>query len=292
MPLTTLAALGALVVLLMPTGATGAEAEGSGARDTYYFNQKAALTEPVAGTVQVYGGSLDVRAPIEGDLFVMGGRITVSEGGRIGGNLIHAASVVDAPSERIGGRMYPLTSLQGAAGAVTKTAVVVSLLLVWLLAAIVVTLMNGREIRYSSAELRASPLHCFVLGLVAITSFVLTAIAFSYLVPFVIGIPLLAALGVFAILTKVYGMIAVFHTVGILIAGIRSRRELDGRRWLRGDLAFVVLGALLLGAIRLVPVVGTFLWALAGIFGVGTALATRFGRRDPWFLAARDALAM
>jgi hypothetical protein len=154
---------------------------------------------------------------------------------------------------------------------------------------VVVTLMSGREVRLSSVELRTSALHCFVLGLVALTSFVLTAIAFSYLVPFVIGIPLLAALAVFGILTKVYGMIALFHAVGTLVAGSRNRSQLANRKWLRGDLAMVVIGVLLLGAIRMIPVVGTILWSLASIFGVGVALATKFGRREPWFLEFRAA---
>jgi hypothetical protein len=152
-----------------------------------------------------------------------------------------------------------------------------------------VTLMSGREVRLSSLEVRSSALHCFVVGLVALTSFVLTAIAFSYLVPYIIGIPLLAALAVFAVLTKVYGMIAVFHAIGTLVAGARSRQQLAKRKWLRGDLAMVVIGVLLLGAIRLVPVAGTIVWGLASIFGVGVALATKFGRREPWFLAWRPA---
>jgi hypothetical protein len=106
-------------------------------------------------------------------------------------------------------------------------------------------------------------------------------------VPYVIGIPLLAALAVFALLTKIYGMIAVFHAVGTLIAGARSRGQLEQRRWLRGDLAMVVIGVLLLGGLRFIPVVGTILWSLASIFGVGVALATKFGRREPWFLEYR-----
>src|SRR5712691_642529 len=53
-----------------------------------------------------------------------------------------------------------------------STAVILSLLLAWLLAAVVVTLISAREVRYSSIELRASALHCFALGLVALTSFV------------------------------------------------------------------------------------------------------------------------
>lgn len=176
-------------------------------------------------------------------------------------------------------------SFAEAASAVQRTAVILSLLFVWILAAIAITLMSGREIRYSSVELRASMVHCFALGLVAFTSFILTAIVFSYL-PSVVGVPLLIALAVFAIVAKVYGAIAVFHAVGTIVAGVRNRDDLARRRWLRGDLAMVVIGVLLLGAIRLIPLVGTIVWAIASLFGVGTALATKFGRREPWFLAA------
>jgi hypothetical protein len=177
-------------------------------------------------------------------------------------------------------------TLAGGLAMLQRTAVILSLLFVWLIAAVVVTLMSAREVRYSSVELRASALHCFALGLVAITSFVLTAIVFSYF-PSVIGVPLLIALSVFAIVTKIYGAIAVFHALGTVIAGARSREALERRRWLRGDLAMVVIGVLILGAIRLIPVVGTIVWALMSVFGVGTALATKFGRREPWFLAWR-----
>jgi hypothetical protein len=168
-----------------------------------------------------------------------------------------------------------------------KTAVIAALLAVWMFAAVALTLLSGREIRYSSVEMRASALHCFALGLVAITSFVLTAIVFSYLIPYHLGVPLLFALGVFAILTKIYGTIAVFHAIGTLVAGSRTRDQLAGRKWLRGDLAMVVIGVVILGAIRLIPVVGPIIWALASVFGIGTALATKFGRREPWFLAYR-----
>lgn len=184
------------------------------------------------------------------------------------------------------GAREPLT-IAGAAALVQNTAVIASLLAVWMLAAVALTLLSGREIRYSSLEMRASALHCFALGLVAVTSFVLTAIVFSYLIPYHIGVPLLFALGVIAILTKIYGTIAVFHAVGTLVAGSRTREQLAGRRWLRGDLAMVVVGVIVLGALRLIPVAGPIIWAVASVFGIGTALATKFGRREPWFLAWR-----
>lgn len=289
-PLIGVSAVLALLFVLSPTGATGAERDGiSTGKDSYFFNQDGEVTAPIAGTVQVYGGSVQVREVVSGDLLVLGGTVVFTGRGRVNGNLIHAASTVRGAENRVGGRIYPLASLEGAAASLTKNAIVASLLLVWLLAAIIVTLMSGREIRLSSVEVRSSALHCFVLGLVALTSFVLTAIAFSYLVPYVIGIPLLAALAVFAILTKVYGMIAMFHAVGTLVAGSRNRDQLAKRKWFRGDLAMVVVGVFILGAIRLIPVVGTLVWGLASVFGVGVALATKFGRREPWFLEFRAA---
>ena len=199
--------------------------------------------------------------------------------------IVTASIAAPAPDE---GFMIRKVTLAGGLALLQKTAVILSLLFVWLIAAMVVTLISAREIRYSSIELRASALHCFALGLVALTSLVLTAIVFSYF-PSVIGVPLLIALAVFAIVAKIYGAIAVFHALGTMVAGARSREALDQRRWLRGDLAMVVVGVLILGAIRLIPVVGTIIWALASIFGVGTALATKFGRREPWFLAWRPA---
>ena len=286
-PLTVIAALVALFAVVLPTGAKGQSRTTQS--DTHYVDENVTIDEPVMGTVQLYGGSLLLRDVIAGDLLVIGGVVTFTGNGRVQGNVIHAGATLKGVDGRVGGRVYPLASLEGAAGAVTKNAIIASLVLVWLIASIVVTLMSGREIRLSSVEVRTSALHCFVLGLVALTSFVLTAIAFSYLVPYVIGIPLLAALAVFALLTKIYGMIAVFHAAGTLIAGARNRGDLERRKWLRGDLAMVVIGVLLLGALRFIPVVGTILWSLASIFGVGVALATKFGRREPWFLEYRAA---
>lgn len=285
-PLMTLTALIALSVVVAPTGATGAERLGS---DTYVFGRDARIDEPIAGSLQVYNGNVTVANAIAGDLLVAGGSVTFIGKGRVDGNLIYLASTISGADNRVRGHVYPLLSLEGAAASITKNAIVASLLLLWLIVAVVVTLMSGREVRLSSVEVRTSALHCFVLGLVALTSFVLTAIAFSYLVPYVIGIPLLAALAVFGLLTKVYGMIAVFHAIGTIVAGSRSRQQLASRKWFRGDLAMVVIGVLILGAIRLIPVVGTLAWALASVFGVGVALATRFGRREPWFLEFRAA---
>lgn len=289
-PLTTIAAAAVLAMLLLPRGAAGGERTNVPAanHDQYLFGRDGVIEQPVRGNVQVYFGNVSVHNVIDGDLLVYGGDVTVREPGRITGKLIHGGGNVTGAEGRAAA-VYSMSSLEGATATLTTTAVVLSLLFVWLVTAVVVTLANGREVRYSSIEIRGSALHCFALGLVALTSFVLTAIVFSYLVPFLIGIPLLAALTVFAILTKIYGMVAVFHAVGTLVAGSRTREQLASRKWLRGDIAMVVVGVLILGAIRMIPVVGPIVWGGASVFGVGVALATKFGRREPWFLTWRPA---
>jgi hypothetical protein len=182
-----------------------------------------------------------------------------------------------------------VSTLTEAASLMEQTAVIMSLLAMWLLVAVGLTLMSGREVRFSSTEVRANALHCFAVGLTALTSFVLIAIVFSYLIPYVIGVPLLFALATFATLTKLYGLVAVFHAVGTLVAGPRTHVQLTTRKHLRGDLMMTVIGVVILGLLRLIPVVGTIVWGVASVFGIGVALATKFGRREPWFLAWRAA---
>lgn len=290
-PATVIAATLAIALVLAPAGAIGDERRPALASttDRYTFGQDVHVSAPVSGSVFVFGGSATVDELVDGDLLVLGGNIVFAGRGRVSGNVIYSGGRVVNGQGRIGGKRWALGSVEGAVASLHKTAVLVSLLFFWIIGAVMLTLASAREVRASSVELRASALHCFTLGLVAVTSFILTALVFSYLVPYLIGIPLLAGLAVFAALTKIYGMVAVFHAIGTLVAGYRTREQLAGRKWLRGDLAMVLAGLVILGAIRLIPVVGTVVWSLASVFGVGVALATKFGRREPWFLAWRPA---
>jgi hypothetical protein len=286
-----LAALISLLAVVAPVDAVGSEKSAAlpSRGDLHAFGRDVVIDHPVHGSVQVVGGSAQVGNVIDGDLVVIGGGVIFNGAGRVKGHLIHGGGTVTGAENRVGGRIYPLSTLEGAAASITRSAVVLALLVAWLIVAVALTLIGSREIRSSSLEIRASALHCFALGLVAVTSFVLTAILFSYLVPYLVGVPLLVGLGVFGILTKAYGMVAVFHAVGTIVAGSKTREQLASRRWLRGDLAMVVVGLLILGALRMIPVVGTVIWSTASIFGIGVALATRFGRREPWFLVWRPA---
>lgn len=303
----SLAATVVIAALFFAPGVMLGEA-ASGARtvaptgDVSAIGRDVTITEPVAGSVQAVGGTATIDATVGGSVMVIAGSLRFGSNAVIEGDVVALASRVEGLDRaRIRGDVFAPGSLavairqgKGATlGAMNSTvsllglALNLSLLLGWLLAATALTFGAGREVRFSSGEVRSSTLHVFALGLVAFTSFVITAIALGYLIPYGVGVPLLALLGFFAVVTKIYGMVAVFHAVGTLVAGARTHDDLERRRWIRGDIAMVLIGLLLLGAVRMIPFVGPAVWMIASICGVGVALATRFGRRDPWFLAFR-----
>jgi hypothetical protein len=262
------------------------------------------VAHPVPGDVQALGGTLLLDAAVAGDVIAIGTQVRFGERGRVEGNFVaFGGSVENFARDRVRGEAWvpgsagtllgaagsgdALTSMMNEPFSLAAAAIKLALTLVWILASILVVLVAGREVRSTSFELRESLLHSFLLGLVAFTSLVLTALVFGYLIPYGIGVVLLAILGAVAVVAKVYGMIAIFHAVGAILAGPRTHVDV-GRRWLRGDLALTVVGAVTLGALRLVPLVGNVVWIACSIAGVGVALSTGLGRREPWFLAARS----
>ncbi|MEO8217178.1 MAG: hypothetical protein ABI718_08845 [Acidobacteriota bacterium] len=296
-------------VILSPAAAGESAAAAASHRDAAVvsFGKPVVIDHPVNGNVQVVLGSVMVNSLITGDLAVFGGNIRFGKGGRVTGDVVSfGGGITGAGAGSVGGELIafasstprlredssvgPLARAIYEPASLVALAIKVALMIVWFLVALLLAFTNGREIRYSAVELRVSPFHTFALGLVAFTSFVLTAVLFTYLVPFLIGIPLLVLLGLVAVLTKVYGMIAVFHLVGSLLAGPRTSEDVVRRKIFRGDMAMVLVGVLVLGAVRLIPIVGDLIWIGASLFGIGVALATKFGRREPWFLAWRPAV--
>ena len=299
----------AATLLLLAFGAPGAWGQvGPGAQrsgeDLVFVGKKAVIDEPVAGDVQALGSDVTINARIEGRVVALGSQITLGREGSIGRDLVAIGGNLSGVShEKVGGEIVAptaasaLMSDSGSDALVTMVsepfslaaaAIKLAFTLFWLLVSIPVVLLFGREVRASSLEARASLLYAFLLGLVAFTSFVLTAVAFGYLVSWGVGALLLALLGGFAFVAKVYGMVAVFHAVGAILAGPRTHAEALSGGWLRGDLALTMIGAVTFGALRLVPMVGNVAWIVASIVGLGVALATWFGRREPWFLADRS----
>lgn len=300
-----LALLGS-VLLLLPALFVAGQAEGRSAQGPAIVSvgKTLHLVDPVDGGVQSFFGTVEIDNTVKGDVLSIGGDVRIGPSGRVEGDIVVLGGEVIREADAavtgkvvqplwIGDALQKIPNGSDFLEAVDRrfslliVALKMSVLLVWLGIAVVLALAGGREVRSSSLELRANPFHTLSVGLVGFTSFVLTAIVFGYLIPYLVGIPLLIALGLFAVVAKVYGMIAVFHAVGWFLFAPKTRGAIDRRRYLKGDLAMVVLGLLVLGVVRMIPVVGGVVWMTASIMGLGSALATKFGRREPWFLAVQ-----
>lgn len=290
-----------VLVLLGPAGASGQERQAQREHDLVFIGKDSAVTLPVGGDVQALGGSLRIDAPVEGSVVAIGTRVTFGAAGRIGGDLVLLGGSLSAfERTRVEGQVWApagtgammsdpqsadaLIAMVNEPFSLAAAAIKLALTLGWILIAIPIAMLAGREVRTGSLEIRASLFYSFLLGLVAFTSIVLTAIVFSYLVPYGIGVVLLVLLSLVATGLKVFGMVALFHAVGVMLAGPKTHEEAR-QKPLRGDLALTLIGAVTFGALRLVPLVGNVIWIVASIIGIGVALGTWFGRREPWFLA-------
>jgi hypothetical protein len=141
--------------------------------------------------------------------------------------------------------------------------------------ALVLLAVSGRGVLASSELVGAEPLRSFVTGLTAVLALFLVALALTAFVPGVAGVPLLALVVLFALLLKLWGMVAVFHALGDWLCRLVLKRRPQ-------PLNAATIGLLVLGGVKLVPWAGTLLWWMATFIGVGVALSTKFGRREAW----------
>ena len=253
--------------------------EGEASMDVAAVNGDARIHGRVGGSVIVLGGDVLLEAParVEGDVFVLGGELHAAPGTTIGGRSVAYPSVGEAWLTLLEG-----PSLGLPASSPVVLAAKLALVAAWLALTLALLATGGEQVLATSRSVRDEPGRAFVTGLTGILALFLTALLVSALSAAVVGLPLLALVGFFALLLKLWGMVAVFHALG----------EALGRRLLRRRLLplnAASLGLLVLGAVKLLPWIGTFAWWTATFVGVGAALLTKFGRREPWLLLAPDA---
>jgi hypothetical protein len=242
--------------------------------------------------VAVVAGSLAIRGEVGGDAIVLGGDAVVGNRGRVEGDVfVLGGSLRLEPGAAVGGRTvaYPtvaaawLTLLEGPTlGLSPFSPLILGLKLALLAAWLVVVLLclggAGREALATSEAVRGEPFRAFLVGLTGVLALTLTAVFLASLVPSLAGLPLLGLAVLIALMLKLWGMVAVFHAVGHgLLRRVLRRRP--------SPLDAAIAGLMVLGALKLVPWVGAWVWTTATLVGVGAALTTRLGRREPWFEA-------
>ncbi len=249
------------------------EIDGEVLADAAAVNGEARLAGRVRGSLVVLGGGarLGPAAAVEGDVFVLGGELVASPGSRIGGRAVAYPSLGAAWLTLLEG-----PSLGLSARSPVVLAAKLALLAAWLALALLSMATSGGQVLATAQTVREEPLGAFATGVTAVLALLLTGLFVNAFAPAVVGLPLLVLVVLAALLLKLWGMVAVFYALGSWTSSRLLRRRLR-------PLDAACLGLALLGAIKFVPWAGIVVWWAASLVGVGAALRSKFGRREPWF---------
>jgi hypothetical protein len=240
--------------------------------------------------VAALDGSVEVSGYVTGDIVVLRGDVRLAPTARVGGDVFVVGGTIRAArGARIGGRMvsYPnasnawLTLLEGPTlglGFASRLVLGAKLALVAAWAALLLLFFaaSGRQVLETAAGVQREPFRSFFVGLTGVVTLVLTGLFFSAFARGVIGVPLLVLVVLAAMVLKLWGMVAVFYALGDWISRHILRRRFR-------PLNAATIGLLVLGAIKFLPWFGVLAWTTATLIGIGAALSTKFGRREPWF---------
>lgn len=264
-------------------------------RDTVLREQVVALARDLevrgecrAGAA-VLGGDARVSGRIEGDLVVLGGSVRLEEGARVDGDVYAFGGSIVAVDGTVGGRSvaYPtapstwLLLLEGPTVGLdpfspTVLAAKLALVLAWLVVTVVLLGTGGSAIVRTARVVRDEGIRSFFVGLVAVLAAVLTVVFLSAFLGALVGVPMVVLVVLVALLFKIWGTVAVFVGFGHwLLERLGRRRELA--------LTAALVGLLSLSVFKLMPFVGSWVWTVITLVGVGATLASKFGRLEPWW---------
>lgn len=251
-------------------------------QDLLAMGSQLTIDGEAAGDAVAIRGDLIVNGRVSGDAIALAGRVRVARGGRVVGNAFSLFGGVDiAEGGQVEGRSRSLAPLAPGetagyfTAAYSKPALIARFLALvfWILAALIAAFAAPTTVARAAAELSRHPLRLTGIGLLLGLSFVLTLVLFVALIPLFVGIPLLVLLTLAAIGLVALALAAAFHGLGAQVAERMSSTAVSGY-------AELLAGALVLGLLHFLPLVGELLWLAVVLAGAGAVVATRLGRRS------------
>lgn len=259
------------------------ELRGEARSEAVVLNGDARIDGLVLGDVIVLGGDVELgrSARLGGDVFVLGGRVDAESGAVVEGRTV---AYPRAPSSLLVLAEGPVLGQAALSSAVALLNL--ALLLAWLLVTLVLVAGFDPALTATAQSVLERPFRNFFAGLVAVLAVAVTFAVLTAVAPALVGAPLLAVCGVAILVCKLWGTVAVFLAVGARLLPDRLGRT--GRLGLGGrPLAAALCGLLALGLVKMAPWVGGWTWTIVTCVGIGAALDSRLGRRDPWFAGLR-----
>lgn len=222
---------------------------------------------PVGGDVDVGSGDVHVNAPVGGDVDVGNGDVYLESGAQVRGEVsyhsgrlyLHPNAVVGGPPAAGMASDFGDDSLVGAFSDTIGWAVMTLGLIA---AAVLLAVVAPRPLRASARSLEAAPGKSLVLGLGSVPA----AIVISVLLAVTgVGVMLLLLLWPAYLALVLFGALVVAYFLGrkiVLVTG----------RYRAGDALAAAVGAFLVSAVCLIPVLGGLVFAVLALLGTGAAV--------------------
>ena len=247
------------------------------------FARNIEIEKPVAGRVVAVLSDVRIASRVSGDVVVWGGNVTFSPSGFVEGNLSVFGGSVTAPQGKslpVGGvvstpgtllRLY-LDEMHRApweeSHALLSRGVRLIALSAWLALSLALLFCFASPFARAAASADAHWSSTLLAGALGVLSLLLATVAALALLPPALSVPIAILFGSVAVAAKVFGMGALF-----LLLGQKLVRSVEPAK----RPAALAAGLGLLGAVSLLPFVGSVVWSAASVVAVGIAFLTRFG---------------
>ncbi len=215
---------------------------------------------------------LKSTAVVKGDVVSLGGSLEKESGCRVDGDTMYFKTSEDV-TKLIKDGLKNLFSIS-----LVPLLLIFKLISVfmWFLLALVVAAFFRRQLALASTQIRKSFWPVFGVGLLSIVIFTALAIFSALLSLILIGIPILLALIIIAMVIKIFGRVVLFYFFGeSLIAAFGKRKP--------SAILAVIMGLILVSFITFIPVLGFLFTFVLSIIGWGVVIRTKFGTTENWF---------
>jgi hypothetical protein len=255
----------------------------AGAPGQTAFARNIEVEKPVAGRVVAVLSDVRISSRVSGDVVVWGGSVTFSPSGYVEGNLSVFGGDVHAPE----GRPLPVKGMVSTPGtllrlyldemhrapweeshALLSRGLRLVALSAWLAVSLALLFCFASPFARAAASAETHWSGTLLAGALGVLSLLLATVAALALLPPALSVPIAILFGSLAVAAKVFGMGALFLLLGQkLVKSVAPAKRP----------AALAAGLALLGAVSLLPFVGSLVWSAASVVAVGIAFLTRFG---------------
>ena len=248
------------------------------------FARDIAIRQPVAGRVVAVLSDVRIAAPVSGDVVVWGGRVTFEPSGSVEGNLSVFGGGISAPE----GKPLPVRGIVSTPGtllrlyldethqppwkegshALLSRGLRLIALSAWLAVSLVLLFCFASPFARAAAFAGDDWPRTLLAGALGVLTLLLASVSALALLPPPVSVPIAILFAGVAVAAKVFGMGALFLLLGqkLLQSVAPAKRPVA-----------LAAGLAALGAVSLLPLVGSVVWSAASVVAVGIAFLTRFG---------------